>query len=74
MEKIKANFGVDVILMLVTISAALLLIKPYGVEGAAWTTLIGAVVGSGLRSGLLIKFLNEEPVPNELPVSGGGNV
>ena len=74
MEKIKANFGADVILMLVTISAALLLIKPYGVEGAAWTTLIGAVVGSGLRSGLLIKFLNEEPVPNELPVSGGGNV
>ena len=74
MEKIKANFGADVILMLVTISAALLLIKPYGVEGAAWTTLIGAVVGSGLRSGLLIKFLNEEPIPNELPVSGGENV
>ena len=75
MEKIKANFGVDVILMLVTISAAVLLIKPYGVAGAAWTTLIGSVVGAAFRSGLLIKFLNEEePIPNEKLARGDENV
>ena len=60
MEKIKPNFYVDVILMLVTIVAAALLIYPYGVVGAAWTTLIGSMVGSTLRSGLLFKFLGEE--------------
>ena len=59
MEKIKANFYVDVILMLATITSAALLIYPYGVIGAAWTALIGSVVGSGLRSGLLVKFLSE---------------
>ena len=62
MEKIKANFFVDVILMLITITAAVLLIFPYGVVGAALTSLIGSLVSSTLRSGLLIKFLNEEPV------------
>jgi len=74
MEKIKANFGVDVILMLVTISAALLLIKPYGAAGAAWTTLIGSVVGAVLRSGLLIKFLNQEPTPTQELALGDENV
>lgn len=61
MEKIKANFWVDVILMLVTITAAALLIYPYGVLGAAWTTLIGSSISALLRSGLLVKFLNEAP-------------
>ena len=61
MEKIKANFGVDVILMLVTITAAFLLIFPYGVVGAAWTTLIGAATSAILRSGLVLKFLREKP-------------
>ena len=37
MERIKENFWVDVILMVVTITAALLLILPLGVLGAAWT-------------------------------------
>ena len=68
MEKIKANFGVDVILMLVTIAAAFLLIFPYGVVGAAWTTLIGAATSAVLRSGLVFKFLRERPAV------GGGHV
>jgi O-antigen/teichoic acid export membrane protein len=57
MERIKANFWVDVILMLVTITAAILLILPLGVLGAAWTTLIGSATGAILRSFLLVSFL-----------------
>ena len=68
MEKIKANFYVDVILMLVTITAAVLLIFPYGVVGAAWTTLIGSAVSAVLRSGLVFKFLSANPT------AGGSNV
>ena len=62
------------ILMLVTISAAVLLIKPYGVVGAAWTTLLGSFTSAVLRSGLLMKFLNEGPNFNEVTISGGENV
>ena len=61
MEKIKANFWVDVALMLITIAAALLLIFPYGVVGAAWTTLISSVTSAVLRSVLVAKFLSEKP-------------
>jgi len=61
MEKIKANFGVDIILMLITITAAFLLIFPYGVVGAAWTTLIGSAVSAILRSVLVLKFLSVKP-------------
>ena len=68
MEKIKANFGVDVILMLVTITAACLLIFPYGVVGAAWTYLIGSATSAILRSGLVVKFLSAKPAV------GGGHV
>lgn len=60
MERIKENFWVDVALMLVTITAAILLIRPYGVVGAAWTTLIGSVTGATLRSILLFTFLSRE--------------
>ena len=61
MEKIKANFWVDVVLMLVTITAALALIQPLGVLGAAWTTLIGSVTSAILRTVLVGKFLSEKP-------------
>lgn len=70
MEKIKANFWVDVILMLITITAALLLIQPYGVLGAAWTTLIGSVTSALFRSGLVFKFLSMKPA---LAASEGGS-
>ncbi len=62
MEKIKANFWVDVILMVVTITAAVLLIEPLGVVGAAWTTLIGSATSAILRTVLVAKFLGEQPV------------
>ena len=68
MEKIKANFWVDVILMIVTISAALTLIQPLGILGAAWTTLIGSATSAILRTLLVGKFLNTPPA------IGGGNV
>ncbi len=60
-ERIKENFWVDVILMLVTITAAVLLIQPLGVVGAAWTTLIGSATSATLRSALLVRFLREKP-------------
>ena len=61
-EKIKANFWVDVVLMIVTITAALALIEPLGVVGAAWTTLIGSATSAVLRTALVAKFLSEKPV------------
>ena len=68
MERIKANFWIDVVLMFVTITAAILLIKPLGVWGAAWTFLIGSVTGAVLRSILVVKFLGEDST------SGSSNV
>jgi O-antigen/teichoic acid export membrane protein len=62
MERIKENFWVDVILMLVTIAAGVLLIPAMGVVGAAWTTLISAMTSSILRTVLLFKFLGEKPL------------
>ena len=72
MEKIKANFVVDVILMVITITAAVLLISTYGLLGVAWTTLIGSFTCAVLRSGLLFKFLAESPTPT--PTAGESNV
>lgn len=60
MERIKDNFWVDVILMVVTITVAILLIYPFGVIGAVWTTLAGAAISAVLRFVLLIVFLNRE--------------
>ena len=61
MERIKENFWVDVILMFITVTAAVLLIRPLGVLGAAWTTLIGAATSAILRSILLVTFLRQKP-------------
>ena len=60
-ERIKENFWVDVILMVVTITAAILLIRPLGVVGAAWTTLIASATSAILRAILLATFLREKP-------------
>jgi len=49
--------------MLVTITAALLLIQPFGVLGAAWTTLVGSAVSAILRTGLLMKLLGQTQQP-----------
>ena len=68
MEKIKANFWVDVVLMLVTITAALILIPKLGLVGAAWTSLIGSATSAILRTVLVGKFLGEKPL------TGGADV
>ena len=60
MEKIKANFWVDVILMIVSIAAAISLIYPFGVLGAVWASLVGAATSASLRFVLLIVYLNRE--------------
>lgn len=57
MEKIKANFWIDVVLMLVTITAALALIQPLGVLGAAWTMCIGSGTSAILRSIVVARYL-----------------
>lgn len=61
MERIKENFWIDVVLMVVTIVTMLLLIEPYGVLGAAWTMLVGSATGAILRTGLLMRFLGQQP-------------
>jgi len=60
MERIKANFWVDLILMFVTITVAILLVFPLGVMGAVWTALIGSAASAVMRYVLLIIFLNRE--------------
>jgi len=60
MEKIKANFYADVVLMVVTLTSVVLLVYPYGVMGAVWTTLINSLVSAALRSGLLTMFLSRK--------------
>ena len=60
MERIKANFWIDVILMCVTIVAAVLLIYPLGVVGAAWTTLVGSATCAILRTILVAYFLKQK--------------
>ena len=60
MERIKANFWVDVVLMFITITVAILLVFPLGVMGAVWTALIGSVISAVMRYVLLIIFINRE--------------
>ena len=60
MERIKANFWVDLILMIIAITVAILLIFPMGVMGAVWTTLIGSACSAVMRLVLLVVFLNRE--------------
>ncbi len=63
--RIKANFWVDVILMIVVITAAVLLVNPLGVMGAVWTSLIGTVVSATLRFALLLVFLHRDTAVGE---------
>jgi len=60
MERIKENFWVDVVQMVITVSAAFLLIPSYGLLGAALTTLVNSTTSATLRSGLLASFLYRE--------------
>lgn len=60
MERMKANFWVDVVLMAVTITVAICLIFPYGVMGAVFTSLVSAATSAVLRFVLLVIFLNSE--------------
>ena len=59
LEKIKANFWIDVVLMIVTISAAVFLVLPFGVIGAVWTSLISSLTSALLRFILLIVYLQK---------------
>ncbi len=65
MEKIKANFWVDVILMLVSITAAILLINSFGLLGAVWASLVGSFTSALLRFVLLIVFMYRETCNSE---------
>lgn len=60
MERIRENFYVDAILMVVTITVAILLIPTFGLMGAVWTSLVGAATGAILRFAVLLVFLNRE--------------
>ena len=59
LEQIKPNFFIDVILLVVTLIAAVLLVIPYGILGAAWTTLIASAVSASLRTVAVIYFLQQ---------------
>jgi len=70
MEKIKANFWIDVVLMVVTLTVALLLIIPFGLMGAIWTTLVTGFTGASLRFILLFIYLNRETESNRSVTNG----
>ena len=59
LEKIKANFWLDVVLMIVSVSAAVLLILPFGFVGAVWTSLIISLTSALLRFILLTVYLRK---------------
>ena len=59
LEKIKANFWIDVVLMIITVVSAVLLILPFGVMGAVWTTLISSATSASLRLILLTVCLRK---------------
>ena len=57
MEKIKANFVIDIFLMIVTLTAAVSLVFPFGIIGAAWTVTISVIFGSSMRLLVLTRYL-----------------
>ena len=59
LEKIKANFWIDVVLMIVSVTAAVLLVLPFGVIGAVWTSLISSLTSALLRFILLTVYLRK---------------
>ena len=59
LEKIKANFWIDVVLMIVSVAAAVLLILPFGFIGAVWTSLIISLTSALLRFVLLTVYLRK---------------
>jgi len=60
MEKIKANFYVDVSLMVFTLLVMACLISPLGIVGAAWTLAASAAFGAIARGLVLRHFMNEQ--------------
>ena len=59
LEKIKANFWLDVVLMIVSVAAAVLLVLPFGFIGAVWTSLIISLTSALLRFILLAAYLRK---------------
>jgi len=59
LEKIKANFYIDVCLLVVTLTTAVLLVIPYGILGAAWTTLVASSFSASMRTVAVIYFLQQ---------------
>ena len=60
MEKIKANFFVDICLMVFSLIAMACLISPLGIIGAAWTLAASAIFSSVSRAFVLRYFLIEQ--------------
>ena len=60
MEKIKANFYVDICLMGFALIAMACLIGPLGIEGAAWTLAASAIFNAFARGLVLRHFLIEQ--------------
>ena len=59
LEKIKANFWLDVVLMIVSVAAAVLLVLPFGFIGAVWTSLIISLTSALFRFILLTVYLRK---------------
>jgi O-antigen/teichoic acid export membrane protein len=59
MEKPAANFRADVCALIATIVAAVVLTPPFGVLGAASSSLIGATVAAVIRTWTLLRLLRE---------------
>ena len=59
LEKIKANFWIDVVLMIVSVTAAVLLVLPFGFIGAVWTSLIISLTSALFRFILLTVYLRK---------------
>ena len=59
LEKIKANFWIDVVLMIGSVIAAVMLVVPFGFIGAVWTSLIISLTSALLRFILLTVCLRK---------------
>lgn len=60
MDKPSANFRADVVSLITTLITAIILIPPYGVLGAAISTLIGTVADAVVRWWALRKIIQEK--------------
>lgn len=58
-ERPAANFRADVCALMATVVSAALLTPPYGVLGAALSSLIGAATDAGIRCWILFRLMRE---------------